>query len=358
MRIAVLTSTPLDPREGSGTFVALANFQRGLSARGHDVEIRPLVRRSGFHTLDRWRYNAEIARRPPAGADLVVGCDLDGFLWARRRGRRPFVVMLKGIIADELRNERGWTRVLLGVQARWERENARAADLVLVPSRYSAGIAAELYGVDPARLAVVPESIDLAEWQARFAAAPRVPGGGPTVLAVGRMYPRKRFVDLLHAAARLRAVNVTARVRIVGRGPDWDAVARLHAELALGEAVSLLGDVTREQLAGEYANADCFCLPSVQEGFGIVFLEAMAAGLPVVACRAAAVPEVVADGETGVLVPPRDPAALAGALAGMLADPARARALGAAGRQRVQRFALEPVAQRFLDTVRLTSEAP
>ena len=68
----------------------------------------------------------------------------------------------------------------------------------------------------------------------------------------------------------------------------------------------------------EYVSADCFCLPSVQEGFGIVFLEAMAAGLPVVACRAAAVPEVVRDGETGVLVPPRDPEALAGALGGLL----------------------------------------
>jgi glycosyltransferase involved in cell wall biosynthesis len=358
LRIAVLTSTPLDPREGSGTFVALANFAKGLERLGHVVTIRPLGRRTGFHTFDRWRYNAHVVRHAPADADLVVGCDLDGFLWARRRGRRPFVVMLKGIIADELRNERGWVRLLLGVQARWERANTRRADLVLVPSRYSAGIATELYGVPPARVAVVPEAIDLADWQARFAAAPRAPREGPTVLAVGRMYPRKRFVDLLQAAARLRARNGAARVRVVGKGPDWDGLVRLHARLALGAAVTLLGDVTRDELAREYANADCFCLPSVQEGFGIVFLEAMAAGLPVVACRAAAIPEVVADGETGVLVPPRDPAALADALAGLLAAPDRARALGAAGAQRVRQYGLEPVAQRFLDTVRLIRETP
>jgi glycosyltransferase involved in cell wall biosynthesis len=172
------------------------------------------------------------------------------------------------------------------------------------------------------------------------------------------MYPRKRFVDLLQAAARLRRLNPAVRVRVVGKGPDWEEMNRLHGQLALGETVTLLGDVTRDQLAAEYVSAQCFCLPSVQEGFGIVFLEAMAAGLPVVACRAAAVPEVVLDGETGVLVPPRDPDALAAALAAMLRDTARARALGEAGRRRAPSFTPEKVAQRFLDTVRLKGEVP
>ena len=282
----------------------------------------------------------------------MVGCDLDGFLWARRRGRRPFVVMLKGIIADELRNERGLVRALLGVQARWERRNTARADAVLVPSRYSAAVAAEVYGVPAARIGVVPEGIDLAAWRARLAAAPRRPRAGPTVLAVGRTYARKRFPDLLHAAARLKPAIPGLRVRVVGKGPEWDALVRLHAELGLGDTVALRGDVTWDELAEEYVNADCFCLPSVQEGFGIVFLEAMAAGLPVVACRAAAVPEVVREGETGVLVPPRAPPALADALADLLRSPERARALGGAARVRVADYAVERVAERFLDTVR------
>ena len=282
----------------------------------------------------------------------MVGCDLDGFLWARRRGRRPFVVMLKGIIADELRNERGLVRVLLGVQARWERRNTARADAVVVPSRYSAAVAAEVYGVPAARIGVVPEGIDLAAWRARLAAAPRRPRPGPTVLAVGRTYARKRFPDLLHAAARLKPAIPGLRVRVVGKGPEWDALVRLHAELGLGDTVALRGDVTWDELAEEYVNADCFCLPSVQEGFGIVFLEAMAAGLPVVACRAAAVPEVVREGETGVLVPPRAPPALADALADLLRRPERARALGGAARVRVADYAVERVAERFLDTVR------
>ena len=314
--------------------------------------MRPLRTRTGFHTLDRWLYNAGVAAAPPRQADLVVGCDLDGFLWARRRGRRPFVVMLKGIIADELRNERGLVRVLLGVQARWERRNTARADAVVVPSRYSAAVAAEVYGVPAARIGVVPEGIDLAAWRARLAAAPRRPRAGPTVLAVGRTYARKRFPDLLHAAARLKPAIPGLRVRVVGKGPEWDALVRLHAELGLGDTVALRGDVSWDELAEEYVNADCFCLPSVQEGFGIVFLEAMAAGLPVVACRAAAVPEVVREGETGVLVPPRAPPALADALADLLRSPERARALGGAARVRVADYAVERVAERFLDTVR------
>ena len=106
-----------------------------------------------------------------------------------------------------------------------------------------------------------------------------------------------------------------------------------------------------ERLAAEYVGADLFCLPSVQEGFGIVFLEAMAAGLAVVACRAAAVPEVVRDGETGVLAPPRDPEAIARALGGLLQDPGRAQALGEAGRRRVTELTPPRVAERFLHAV-------
>jgi len=319
---------------------------------GHTLELRPLRLRTGFHTLDRWLYNAGVALRPPVGADLVYGVDLDGFLWARRR-KLPFVVSLKGVIADELKNERGWVRVLLSVQARWERRNARRADLVLVPTRYSEGVARRLYDLEPSKLAVLPEPIDLDGWTARFVAAQARPRTGATVLCVARMYPRKRIVDLLEAAALLRGRVPALVVRIVGKGPEWETVRRRHQALDLGETVTLLGDVSPGQLAEEYVSADLFCLPSVQESFGIVFLEAMAAGLAVVTCGAAAMPEVVEDGVTGVLVPPRNPAALANALEALLGDPVRAHTMGAAGRRAVAAYGVERVAGRFLDAVRL-----
>ena len=352
MRVDLLSSTPPSALEGSGTFVALDGLARGLTALGHQVVFRPLKVRTGFHTLDRWLYNAAVAAAPPRGA-LVIGADLDGFLWAgwRRRGRRPpaFVAAPKGIIADELRNERGWVRCLLGMQARWERRNLYCADRVIVTSRYCAGIAQELYGVPAARLAVVPEPLDVAGWGRRFAEAERRPAHRPTVLAVARMYPRKRLEDLLQAAVVLRARIPAVEVRIVGSGPEMAALRRQRAQRDLEATVTLLGDVSRQALAAEYVNAHCFCLPSVQEGFGIVFAEAMAAGLAVVACRVAAVPEVVLDGITGLLVGPRQPEELARGLEALLMNDGMRKDMGKAGRRRVQEFDLEPVARRFLE---------
>jgi glycosyltransferase involved in cell wall biosynthesis len=349
MRLCFLTSTPLNPTEGSGTFVGIRELQRSLTALGHAVELRGLGSRTGFHTFDRWAYNVRVKMNPPR-ADLVVGFDLDGFLWAGRR-RIPFVASLKGIIADELRNESGWVRVLLGVQARWERRNVQRADRVLVTSRYCAEVVGREYGVPGSKVAVVPEPIDLDEWEARFAGAVSGPWDRPVVLCVARLYPRKRIQDLLFAMLLLRPKIPNLELRIVGHGPEWSRLVRLTSELGLDNAVVFLGEVSRSRLAEEYLRADCFCLPSVQEGFGIVFLEAMAAGKPVVACRAAAIPEVVPDGEAGALVPPRNPDALAAAIERVLSDPRLAKEWGEAGRQWVRRFAVPRVTARFLEAV-------
>ena len=349
MRFVFLTSTPLSPTEGSGTFVALDGLVRGLERLGHLARVRPLRTRTNFHTLDRWLYNVGVLLSPPEG-DVVVGVDLDGFLLARRR-RGAFVVMLKGIIADELRHERGRVRALLTVQARWERRNTERADRVVVPSRYSASVAGEVYGIPPEKLAVVPEPIDLAGWRRRFARAERRATGRPTVLAVARMYPRKRLEDLLLAASILRGRIPGVQARIVGGGPEGIRLRALHHRLGLGDTVVFLGEVERMALAVEYVSAHCFCLPTVQEGFGIVFAEAMAAGLPVVACRAAAVPEIVEDSRTGLLVSPGSPDELAMAMEKLLVNEGLRKDFGAAGARRVEAFDLERVARRFLEVL-------
>jgi glycosyltransferase involved in cell wall biosynthesis len=348
VRFEFLSSTPPSPTEGSGTWVAIDGVLRGLERLGHPARLRPITARTGFHTLDRWRYNRAVLREPP-DADVVIGVDLDGYQWARRRppGVR-YAVMLKGIIADELRNERGLVRALLTLQARWERVNVHLAERVIVPSRYSAGVAHEVYAVPRERIAVVPEPIDLTEWRRRFAeAGPRRPAA-PTVLAVARMYPRKRLEDLVAAAARLAARIPAVRVRIVGEGPESARLRALAADLGLGGTVTFLGEITRSTLAVEYVGADCFCLPTIQEGFGLVFAEAMAAGLPIVACRAAAVPELVEDGKNGVLVSPRHPEELASAMERVLTNPTLRREMGAQGRRRVEAFDLDRVAATLL----------
>ena len=122
-----------------------------------------------------------------------------------------------------------------------------------------------------------------------------------------------------------------ARLAILGSGPLEAETRRLVAELGLDDAVTLPG---RTDIRDWLERADVFVHTSRWEGFGIVLLEAMLAGLPIVATRVSAVPEVVADGETGMLVEPGDDAGVAAALGALLADRGRATALGEAGRER------------------------
>jgi phosphatidyl-myo-inositol dimannoside synthase len=155
----------------------------------------------------------------------------------------------------------------------------------------------------------------------------------------------------LRATPLLRTRIPGVRVRIVGEGPESVRLRSLARALRVDDTVTFLGEIGRQALAVEYVGADCFCLPTVQEGFGIVFTEAMAAGLPVVACRAAAVPEVVEDGRTGLLVSPRSPEELAMVLEKVLTSPALRRELGDNGRRRVEALDLDPVAGRLLEVL-------
>jgi glycosyltransferase involved in cell wall biosynthesis len=340
MRLVFLTSTPLNIAAGSGTFAGIHGLVEGLRQLGHEVEVLTPDFRCFHYTTRRLLYNRRVAGRVDAlRPDVVVGFDMDGYLYAERRPRAPFLAAIKGVIADELTNEQGATRWLMGIQARRERRSVAAADLVLTPSRYSAGKIGEHYGIDPRRVAVVPELIDLEAWRRFFAGNPARPPKRFTVLAVCRFYPRKQLGVLVEAAARLPDIEV----RMIGDGPEGPRLRRS------GPHITWLGNATMEQLAEEYNRCHIFCLPSVQEGFGIVFLEAMAAGKPIVAARAAAVPEVVRDGIDGLLVEPRDPVALAAALARLRDDEALRTQLAANGTARVEEFRRERVCQMFAE---------
>jgi glycosyltransferase involved in cell wall biosynthesis len=172
-----------------------------------------------------------------------------------------------------------------------------------------------------------------------------------TVLFVGRFYRRKRVDVLLRAAALLKTRLPDMQVRIVGNGPCTRALHGLARELNLEDTVAWLGDVSRAALAEEYNRATVFCLPSMQEGFGIVLLEAMAAGKPVVASRAAAIPETA---PTAVLVEPDDPEALAGGLESLYRSTTVRAALVQAGSEWVERFDAPRVAELFLEAVSRT----
>ena len=178
-------------------------------------------------------------------------------------------------------------------------------------------------------------------------------GAGPDtflVLTVGGIEPRKGSVTLLEAmadlAARVNGSGPRPVLAVVGGHTFFDyrayrdtALTRLP-ELGLveGRDVLLLGTVSEADLGAWYRAADAFAFPSVKEGFGLVVLEALAAGLPVVASDIPVFAEYLEDGRSALLVPPGDPAALGGALARLAGDPALRRRLAAGGRPLIDRF--------------------
>jgi len=147
----------------------------------------------------------------------------------------------------------------------------------------------------------------------------------------------------LRAAAALRGRLPELEVRIVGNGPCAPALHRLSTG-----SVTWLGDVSRAQLVAEYNRSTLLCLPSVQEGFGIVLLEAMAAGKPIVAARAAAIPEVAPH---GVLVEAESVEALAAGIEELYGSPEKRAALGRTGAAWVEQFDAPRVARLFVDAV-------
>jgi len=344
MRIAFLTATPLNVLQGSGTFAGVATLAAALRRLGHDVEIIPPRFRFPVFTAGRLFYNWHLRARRWTGFDLVVGFDLDGFTVAGRAGC-PHIASIKGVIADEMRFERGLTRLTMAVQAAFEARHVRRADLVITTSNYAAARIRELYRL-PERPSIVPEAIDLSAWQSLFLRNPAQPDpAGFTVLTVCRFYPRKRLHLLLAAAVELRRQIPGLEFRIVGNGPERGRLLSMWRANRLQGTVKWLGDLSQEALAREYNACDVFCLPSVQEGFGIVFLEAMAAGKPVVAARAAAAPEVLPH---GLLVEPDNARAVAEAILRLHRDPDLRSSLAEEGARRVLRYDARPVAETFL----------
>jgi glycosyltransferase involved in cell wall biosynthesis len=339
VRIRFLTSTPLDIRRGSGTYVGIHVLARALKSLGHLVEFESPPRQLPIYTLQRLLFNRSLIRS--AEFDLTVGFDMDGY---RIASDSPgHVASLKGVIADEVRFESGMSRLTMSMQARREHLHVQRAAQVLVTSRYSGERAQEYYGLAQFP-SVVPELIDLGEWRKLLEPHPRE-SSRFTVLFVGRFYRRKRVDVLLRAAAILRHTIPKLEVRMVGNGPCGPDLHRLARDLRLTDTVTWLGDVTRAELAAEYARCDVFCLPSMQEGFGIVLLEAMAAGKPIVAARAAAIPEVAPH---GVLVEAGSAEALAAGIELLYRSPEKTAAQGQAGSAWVEQFDAPRVARLFL----------
>jgi glycosyltransferase involved in cell wall biosynthesis len=165
----------------------------------------------------------------------------------------------------------------------------------------------------------------------------------PLILCVARLVPKKGLGDLIAACAVLQRAGVCFRCEIVGDGPLRAEIENAISSAGLGEDVALLGSMTHARLIKHLSEADLFALaPCIAEdgdrdGIPNVIVEAMAIGVPVVSSDISGIPEMVMHEKSGLLVPPRDPAALAAAMARVLADPALGRRLARTARARLDR---------------------
>jgi glycogen synthase len=288
--------------------------------------------------------------RDPVDAQIAHAhtwyADMAGLL-IRMLHRIPLVVTL-----HSLEPLRPWKADQLGsgyLLSTWiERTAVEAADRVIAVSNRMREDILQHFRVDPARAVVIHNGIDPERYRRTAArdALERLGVREPFVLFVGRITDQKGIFDLLEAA---RALPPEVQVVLCASAPDTPEIEeRLRRSVAGRPALRWIGEMLPvDDVIQLYSHAAVFCCPSVYEPFGLINLEAMACETPVVASAVGGILEVVADGVTGLLVPPRRPDELAAALTTLLADPRRGRAMGAAGRTRVEeRFSWASVAAR------------
>jgi glycosyltransferase involved in cell wall biosynthesis len=332
---------------GSGTFVGITRLAEAVRALGASVDLVVPRLKFPIYTVQRVLFNHTLRFHHGEPADITVGFDMDGYTLAEQESGHH-VASIKGVIADEMRFESGLTRATMRWQARCERLHVHRAQLVITTSRYASGRIQELYGLTSVP-SVVPELIDLGAWRRLADANPAQPEPGTfVVLSVCRFYPRKRLHVLLGAAERLRQRIPGMQLRMVGGGPESSHLHRLCREKGLQDRVIWLENIPQSELLREYNRCHVFCLPSVQEGFGLVFLEAMAAGKAIVAARSGAAPEVVPH---GLLVEPDNEEALAEGIFRLCQDSGLRQSLASQGLELVKRFDAPAVARMFLGAI-------
>jgi glycosyltransferase involved in cell wall biosynthesis len=251
---------------------------------------------------------------------------LDGFVAGAGTGLETIRAPMVAMIHHPLAHETGLSAARRAHLRASERANVALVRHILVPSPATRDLLVAEYGADPACVTIAPPGVDRP-------ALPPAPEAPPLILSVGILHPRKGHDVLLDALARL--TDLDWRAVIVGSdyASGYGEALRRHADaLGLTARLTFAGEVSPDRLDRLYAAASIFALATRFEGYGMVFAEALARGLPIVATKAGAVPDTV-PAEAGLLVPPGDAPATAAALRRLLTEPAtRARCAEGAAR--------------------------
>lgn len=255
----------------------------------------------------------------------------------------PYGVVLHGtellLIEEKIRRSRFKRRTAGGILGK--------AAVLVANSTWTAELARTVLGmlaldvpVETVPLGTTPElfrpGIDTSQVLAKYELT-----GGPWLLTVARLEWHKGIDTMMKALPAIRAAHPGVRYAVAGVGDRLPQFEQLRQSLGLGDAVRFLGAVSDAELPALYNAAELYVGPSrrhdlLVEGFGISLVEASASGLAVVGGRSGGVPDAVRDGETGILVDPDDPAAVAAGVNELLANPERRKRLGAAGRRAVE----------------------
>jgi glycogen(starch) synthase len=266
-------------------------------------------------------------------------------LAAARRSHLPLVITVHTSLRHTMRvlDARGAVLKTLGGMV--QRLGQRAADAVIaITPRLGDELVAD--GVAPERVYVIPPGVNRRLFRGPFEdPMPHIPR--PRVVFVGRLARQKGAMTLVHAARSMRTPGV--HVVLVGDGPERRRLERAICSLGLERTVHITGFVHHEDIPGVFAFSDVVVLPSLYEELGSVLIEAKQLGVPAVASRTGGIPDVVADGVNGLLVPPGDPARLADAIDELLGDETLRQSLSTAAAESGKGYDWEVVADRVLD---------
>jgi len=278
--------------------------------------------------------------------------------WVGARLRRmwgvPFVQMFHtlGMLKNTVARSSSEMEPALRIQG--ERDVVAAADRLIAANPVEFGHLVDLYAADPHKVRIVPCGVDIDLFQPipqREARARLGLDDGQYVLFVGRLEPLKGLDMLIDAINILVSTGSKARLLIAGGNLDGEVARTLRACVAdqhLTEYIRFLGPIDQSVLPLYYCAADLCAMPSFYESFGMVAIEAMACGTPVVASRAGGLQFTVRDGQTGYLVPPGDAVLLAGAIANVLADRALRDRLGQAAARLAKSYSWDQVSCSIL----------
>jgi glycosyltransferase involved in cell wall biosynthesis len=341
-----------------------AGFKKPANVDG--VSFVPCYSTDRLFPLDNWFFNRSLTKKAGAiNADVYEAHAVSGYGFPKKLKqigiKKPFIHTIHGVLADEYEQakQNGYPsfRARIANQfmhrlAKLEMQTAHDADLIVTISNYSVEKIRQHYGVDQRKVRIVPNGVDTEKFKPTDAKAARRQfglGNEPCVLFVGSLIARKGLPFLVEAAKKIVKENGETKFLIVGAGPLKETLVNTLKTANLSGNFTFLGNLKEDALPTVYGCADVFVLPSIQEGQGIVLLEAQASGKPVVAFDVGGVNEAVQNKQTGLLVKRGSSDELADALLKLLSDKSLREKMGAAGRGFVsENFTWDICAQKML----------